>query len=116
MVSPAVGTVSKLPHLVLMTLAGLEIDVANAGRSLKIRIAVQVLAQRDVEGWGGVQDYEGKNLNVPRQIPIATQKEAITHVVGRPAVILSQIVLVHGEATTTGGIAVNVAESVETKE
>ena len=113
MVSPATGTVSKSPQRVLTTLAGLERLEAKAGRSLKMELAVQILSQGNVEGRGGIRDDEGKELNAPRQIPTATQEEAVTHIVGGAPVILFQIVLVHGEAAAAGGVAVNITEGIK---
>ena len=82
----------------------------------EVLAAAQVIAQSDVNGRSGIRHDKGKELKPPRQIPTATQEEAVAHIVGGAPIILFQIVLVHGEAAAAGGVAVNVTEGIKAEE
>jgi len=72
-------------------------------------IAIQVLAERDVNRCGGTGNNEGKDLKPVPQIPIASHEKSIAHIVAGTPPVLVKIVLVHGEAGIAGRVAIGEA-------
>ena len=82
------------------------------------RIAVRVLSRRDVERRTRTRDHERAEAELHRHGNAATEKNSVTNVKRRAAVVLRDVVLIRGKARyyRTRRIAVGVAQRVVAEE